>query len=78
MRRFTPQPFYSQGKKAPPPYPLDRRLGRCQDLSRSCGEEKNIVLLPGINPNSLVVRSAAQTLYCAAPVSIQSKNQVKS
>jgi len=61
MRSFTPQPFYSQGKTAPPPYPLDRRLGGCQDLSRCCGEEKNVVLLPGINPISFVVRSVAVT-----------------
>jgi hypothetical protein len=62
MGSFTPQPFYSQGKTAPPPYLLDRRLGGCQDLSRCCGEKKNVVLLPGINPNSFVVRSVAVTI----------------
>jgi len=63
MGSLTPQLFNSQGKTAPPTYPLDRRLGGCQDLSRCCGEEKNIVLLPRINSNSFVVRSAAQSLY---------------
>jgi hypothetical protein len=44
---FTPLPLYLRGKGLQ--YPLDRRLGGAQILSRRCGEEKNLAL-PGIEP----------------------------
>jgi hypothetical protein len=31
-------------------YPLGRRLGGAQSQSESCGEEKNFLPLPGIEP----------------------------
>jgi hypothetical protein len=42
--------FIPQGTR--PRYPLDRRLGGVHSRSGRCGEEKNIFLLPGMEPNS--------------------------
>jgi hypothetical protein len=44
---FTPKPLYFQKKS--PWYPLARRLGGPQSLSRG-GEEKNSRSLPGLEP----------------------------
>jgi hypothetical protein len=44
--RFTPGVKTGQ-------YPLNRRLGGRQNQSESCGEEKNLLLLPSIKPQFL-------------------------
>jgi hypothetical protein len=44
---FMSQPLYPWGKI--PWYPLDRKLGASQSQSGHCGEEKNLLALPGIN-----------------------------
>jgi hypothetical protein len=43
---FPSRPPYSRGKC--PSYPTDRELGRTQKMSSRCGEEKNLLPLPGI------------------------------
>jgi hypothetical protein len=40
---------FTQGETAPP-YPLDRRMGGIQSRSGRCGWEKNLLRLPGIEP----------------------------
>jgi hypothetical protein len=45
---FTPRPLCPQGKS--PRYPLCRRLGGSKSRSRRCGEEKNLLPLPEIEP----------------------------
>jgi hypothetical protein len=48
-----PWPLYPQGKVIR--YPLDRRLDWAHNWFERCGEEKNFLLLPGIEtrPSSL-------------------------
>jgi hypothetical protein len=47
---FMPQ--FAAGETAPR-YPMDRRLGRPQSRSVRCGEERNLLPLPGIEPQSV-------------------------
>jgi hypothetical protein len=58
---FTPQPLYSQGKG--PQYALDRRVGGLQIQSGPCGEEKNLLFLPRIEPQ----------MYSLQPVAIMTE-----
>ena len=78
MGNLTPQPFYSQGKTAPHHthwtgswvgvrislYAVEKRKMLC-----CCQESTPILLLLGLQHSHYT--------ECAAPVSIQSKNQVK-
>jgi hypothetical protein len=58
---LTLWPIYSRGKSTQ--YPLNRGLCRLQSQSGCCGEEKNILPLPGFEHNSLVVQFIAWSLY---------------
>jgi hypothetical protein len=51
MVSFTPLPLNPRGKGSR--YPLDRRPARPQSRSGHCGEEKNLLSLPGIVPRVL-------------------------
>jgi hypothetical protein len=50
MISFTSRPFYPRGKSRR--YPLDRRRGGAQSRSELCGEQKNLMTLPEIEPRS--------------------------
>jgi hypothetical protein len=54
---FTPRPLYPRGKN--PRYPSDRTLGGPQNRSGRRGEKKNLVHLPRIDPDSLIIQPVA-------------------
>jgi hypothetical protein len=53
--------FILQGKN--PRYPLDRRLGGPQSRSGRCGLEKNLLPLPGIEPQISSRLASIPSLY---------------
>jgi len=57
---YTPRPLYVKEKS--PRYPLDRRLGRTQDLSGSGGVEKN-PFSASAGDGTPIVQPAAESLY---------------
>jgi hypothetical protein len=58
---FKPRPLYPRGKS--PGNTLDRRLGEPQSRSGRCGEEKNTMVLPGIEPRFLDRSAPNPPLY---------------
>jgi hypothetical protein len=53
--QLHPRRLHSRGKSRQ--YPLYRRLGEPQSQSGQCGEEKNLLPLPGITFNKIVQKN---------------------
>jgi hypothetical protein len=66
---FMHRPLYSQGMRAR--CPVDRRLGGLQSRVRYCGEDKNLLPLPGIerwpsSPQSVTIVTEVSRLHVMA------------